>query len=100
MSEAYRQLWTDTQGVTPTDLWARYLLKVGEKRASAALIMILKSGKTFPPTLPEFIEASKPCPACYQVFKALPKPKPTLAIARAAIQNMRLALYGQQKGVL
>lgn len=86
-------MWTDTQGDTPTDLWARYLLKIGEKRASEALVGILKSGKTYPPTLPEFIAASKPAPSYYQVFKALPRPKANPKIVKAAITAMRSALY-------
>ncbi len=92
MAEAYRQLWTSSQGEVPTDLWAKCLLKVGSQRANLALVDFLKSGTMFPPTLPEFIAAAKPAPMCQQLYKALPKPTPDPILARAAFRAMKAVL--------
>ena len=94
MSEAYRGLWTNSQGVIPTDMWATYLLKIGEKRATNAMVEFLKSGSTFPPTLSEFIEISKPKPLCHRIFKALPKPDANPDIVKSELESMKAALRG------
>jgi len=54
MAEMYGHTWTSQQGEEPNDTWVRGLNGLTAANFGRALVACRDSGKTFPPTLPEF----------------------------------------------
>lgn len=106
MGEVYSNLWTDKQGDLPSDLWASMLLKVGEKNAINGIIKCIKSGNTFPPTLPEFYALCNPTPEISYV-KALPRPPlnkeifgDCMSAVKAILGNAHTVIIEESKPIL
>lgn len=93
MAEVYRQLWTTSQGLLPTDIWATVLLKIGEQAAIEGLVFFVKQGQTFPPTLPEFYQASyRKKTGCFAPFVALPRPQLDKAVVFEYLKTIKTSL--------
>ena len=55
MAELYGSAWTTPNGTSPTDLWTKFLDSVSPIVIRDALGQLVRSGKVFPPHLPEFV---------------------------------------------
>ena len=55
MNEMYGTLWTNSQGEEPNESWAISINALSNDEIGRGLTAIRDCGKTFPPTLPEFM---------------------------------------------
>ncbi len=92
MGEAYRRLWTKTEGHVPTNKWAKHLLKIGQERADKAYQQWLETGNDYPPTLGQLIAVTKAMPACHKPLPALPKPKRDMQLIDGELAKIRAKL--------